>query len=199
MLAKNKFDQKKLFWALETGNAKVVAQAIRENAMDPRGDFAELRLLNAANKGHTELANLLLDEGVRVDPKNKYGWTPLAFAAQRADAALARLLIARGADLNAKSDHGWTPLMLAASTGSLELVKLLLESGADPGIENSKNSKAFDLTDDKRIKHLILKYPEKFYEDQDKAARQLGELKRKDGVSQIIESLESDIRKQVEE
>lgn len=86
----------------------------------------------ACEKGHAEVAKLLISKGAYV---NAIGWrkTPLHFAARSGDKATVELLLSKGADINAKSSAGRTPLFEAVASlapGRREVVELLVLKGA---------------------------------------------------------------------
>ncbi len=118
-------------------------------------------LHRAAEQGHAELCELLLDRGANVNARHaETGWTPLHMVfghrAGEAQRALAERLIERGARLDAfaaaaigdierRSDldlasrglEGATPLHFSGTTGALEW---LLESGFDPSARCEHNA-----------------------------------------------------------
>jgi cytohesin len=87
----------------------------------------------AAQGGHADVVEFLLDKGAQVNHPNIIGETPLHCAATAESPAGAILLAARGADLGARTQpRGATPLTLATAFGRLATMKMLLERGADP-------------------------------------------------------------------
>ena len=87
-------------------------------------------LHEASERGHKDMAELLLAKGADVNAKNKYGWTPLHRAAIWGQKEVAELLISKGADINAKDNNGSTPLHDAAH-GGYQVSDLLISKGAD--------------------------------------------------------------------
>jgi len=82
---------------------------------------------------HTEIAKLLLDNGMNPNHMNWHHLTLLHDMAQDGDLEKARLLLDHGADINAvDEEYRSTPLGLAARWGHRDMVALLLERGADP-------------------------------------------------------------------
>ncbi|MCB9228922.1 MAG: ankyrin repeat domain-containing protein [Deltaproteobacteria bacterium] len=93
-------------------------------------------LITAAENGHLEAVELLLEAGVDVNKPDKYGQTPLLLAVfnSNEDEDIAKLLIQYGADVNKASNRGESPLSFAAGSRNHELSKLLIECGADVNV-----------------------------------------------------------------
>ena len=87
----------------------------------------------AAERGDTELAQLLIYAGANVSAVTRIGlYTPLHLAAKSGNAAVAKAIIDAGADVNAKANpSGATPMHLAASAGSDAVINLLADAKAD--------------------------------------------------------------------
>jgi len=49
-------------------------------------------LMEASQKGHTEIVKMLIDTGAQVNIKNKYGTTPLMIASDKGHAEIVELL-----------------------------------------------------------------------------------------------------------
>ena len=94
-------------------------------------------LHSAAEKGHKEIAELLIAKGLLfkgadVNAKNDGGITPLHGAAIGGQKEIAELLIAKGATVNAKANDGRTPLDWSANG---EIADLLRKHGGKSGEE----------------------------------------------------------------
>lgn len=69
------------------------------------------RLIEAAQRGDTDLVKELLAKGADVNVKTRYGATALFFAVDKANVELVRLLIEKGADVNiVDTFYGATPV-----------------------------------------------------------------------------------------
>ncbi len=91
----------------------------------------------AAEKGFTEMAKLLLENGVDFE-KNRH-FRALPAAVERKDAGLVRALLERGATTDGIVPWRWgnaTVLHIAAYHGSAEVVQLLLDAGAELEAKN---------------------------------------------------------------
>ncbi len=98
-------------------------------------------LIDAAEKGHTDVVNYLLDHNFDVNAMNERGATALMVAAQYNDmATLERLIKAPGLIIDLKNKVGVTALMLAVDNGHAHAVNILLFSAvpADANIETKK-------------------------------------------------------------
>jgi len=94
----------------------------------------------AAEKGHVEIARLLLEHGADPNARDMYGVTPLHLATYWGHLDVVKLLLEHGADPNAKEKLGGeTPLYWAVQHKRTDIAKLLLKHGADPN-NRSKRS-----------------------------------------------------------
>ncbi|RYP43640.1 hypothetical protein DL768_009815 [Monosporascus sp. mg162] len=84
----------------------------------------------AAENGHKEIVQLLLDKGAETDAKDNGDQTPLWWAAEKGHKEIVQLLLDKGAKTDAKDNNGLTPLWWAAEKGHKEIVQLLLDEGA---------------------------------------------------------------------
>jgi len=97
------------------------------NAKDKYGETA---LMFAAEKGHTEIVQLLLQKGADVNAKTNSDRTALMLAAAKAHTEIVQLLLKNGADVNAKNKYGQTAYDLAEND---EIKKILKQYGGKSG------------------------------------------------------------------
>jgi len=121
-----------LFEAVKQVDLQGVKDFLAKGAdVNAKDDSGWTPLIHAANRGHNEVAALLIAKGADVNAKNEGGVTTLSFAVSEGHKEIAELLIAKGADVNTKDDSGWTPLYYAARRGHKEIAELLIAAGAD--------------------------------------------------------------------
>ena len=116
------------------GDVQVV-RAVLTSGQDvnaPQGD-GMTALHWAAERGHAELAALLLYAGANVEAVTRIGnYTPLHLASRAGSAAVATALLDAGADVAARtSNSDVAPIHLASASGNTETIALLLDRGAD--------------------------------------------------------------------
>ncbi len=100
----------------------------------------------AAERGHEEILEVLLDAGSEVDSRAGLGghsnMTPLHVSCHNGHTPLAKRLLDAGADFNATRQYldrlGITCLHLATENGHLETVRLLLATSIDKDAQDSK-------------------------------------------------------------
>jgi ankyrin repeat protein len=98
----------------------------------------ETSLHVAAEYGHIDIVQLLLDRGALIDGVDSSGWAALHTGAIKGHLDIVRLLLDRGAQIDAKDNMGATALLLAINKRHVEIVRLLLDRGAGKEIADSK-------------------------------------------------------------
>ncbi len=118
-----------LLRAASAGDAKAVAAALAKGAdVNAKSAYGATALSFAADKGHTEVARVLIQGKADVNAKDKlYQSTPLTWAVMRNNVGVIKLLVEAGA----KGHEG--TLRSAATAGKTELVRALLETGKYKG------------------------------------------------------------------
>ncbi len=99
---------------------------------DVDGECDATPLLLAAEYGHKEIVDLLIEKGANVNTVCVDNHSALYYAAQNGHIEIVKTLIDKGADVNLLSkDEVSTAILAALYKGQTEVVKLLLEVGAD--------------------------------------------------------------------
>ncbi|XP_068614514.1 ankyrin repeat and SAM domain-containing protein 3-like [Brachionichthys hirsutus] len=126
-----------LHTACSIGQYDVVAECIkkREADLDGKNIGGWTPLMYASYIGHDNIANLLLEAGVKVNAATPRGLTPLMLAASCGNESIAYFLLQQGADLELKDLRGWTALYHCTSTGHQQMVKFLLDHHANVNVE----------------------------------------------------------------
>jgi ankyrin repeat protein len=124
-----------------TPNTPQIIALVRAGAdVKAKDQFGYTPLHWAARRGHTELAQTLLDAGADAKAENDMGETPLHEAACEGHTEFAQTLLNAGADAKAENDMGYTPLHEAACEGHTELVQTLLNAGANANAKDEDGS-----------------------------------------------------------
>jgi ankyrin repeat protein len=118
--------------------AKALLKANPDLVFNQASYASQTPLHLAAEYGHKDVAELLLDNKANVEAKAYGGWTPLLNAVFGGHKDLVELLVANKADVNVKEDAGRTPLHVAAENGYTEIAAFLLASKADVQAKNRK-------------------------------------------------------------
>ncbi|CAE7232853.1 Ank3 [Symbiodinium sp. CCMP2456] len=103
------------------------------DAMNSKRGFSALG--RAADLGHVEVAQLLLEAGADPDLQSMNGFghvlAPLQIAARQGHVELLRLLLEARADQDTKHSDDMTPLAMALEMGHTESVSVLVAAGAE--------------------------------------------------------------------
>ncbi|XP_053323897.1 serine/threonine-protein phosphatase 6 regulatory ankyrin repeat subunit B-like [Spea bombifrons] len=124
-----------LHYCAGVGNEDVLLEMIRhigcnqiQQAMNKQAKNGWSPLLVAAERGHTEVVKILLQNHARVDVFDEHGKAALHLAAEKGHDEIADVLLRHKAFVNAKTKLGLTPLHLCAQKGYNHLVKMLVET-----------------------------------------------------------------------
>lgn len=131
LAARDRFGQTPLDIALDYKNASTVATLLRlgQKLKDSQG-IAEEAMESATLRGQTEIARILLENGLDVNKPSAGGSSYLNDAALKGQAKMVQLLLDHGALVTAQNQSGGTPLHDAALGGNAEVATLLLDHGA---------------------------------------------------------------------
>ncbi|VVD04769.1 unnamed protein product [Leptidea sinapis] len=115
---------------LENTGAAIEAASKFTNGINQQDAFMRTALHYAAEQGHTDVVNLLINSGSKLDVTAGDGLTPLHAAVIKNHIGTVKLLLSAGSHVNYKTHEKMTALHFAASRGYLELVKILVSNGA---------------------------------------------------------------------
>ena len=92
-------------------------------------------LIRAADRGHVDIIQELLNTEIKIDHVNRLGWTALLEAIILGDGGerhteVVRLLVDAGADVNLADSAGVTPLAHAKQRGFAAMIEILESAGA---------------------------------------------------------------------
>ncbi len=145
---------KKLHQASKLGDAievmNQINQGVEVNAQNLfAGGYTPLML--AAQGGHLDVVQLLIENGADVNARNLAGVTALMEASRGGFDRIVELLLKNGAEVNVKIESKWgtrklngtTALMLAATAGHLNIVSMLIKYGADLNARTSQGATAW--------------------------------------------------------
>lgn len=129
--ARDRFGQTPLDIALAYKNGNVVAALLHlGQKLKESEQIAEETMESATLRGQTEIARLLLDNGLDVNKPSANGSSYLNDAALKGQKKMVQLLLDHGASLGARNQSGGTALHDAALGGNADVVGLLLDRGA---------------------------------------------------------------------
>lgn len=138
--------------AAKKGDLKLLKSLLKDSAstlnqadIDRRGRMGETPLSAAAENGHLEICQLLVDNGATVDAgKDRGARTPLIEAASQGHAGVVQYLLSKGADINARG--GGVTAILAAARNDVfpfkpkgnrkKTIAALLDGGADVNVQD---------------------------------------------------------------
>ena len=129
--------------AARRGDAEAVRSLIDEGADVNEAEGDGMTALHwASQRGHAEIAALLIAASAKVEAKTRIGsYTPLHLGSRGGHVSIIMMLLEAGADPEAvTSTSGVTPLHLAAAAVSgADAVAALLQHGADPDARESSS------------------------------------------------------------
>jgi ankyrin len=161
----DKSDNTALMLAVTGKHPEIVKILLGLQADNSRPDVeGNSPLAKASKLGFTDIANILLDNGVNVNAQNKFLNTPLMLAASEGHTSTVQVLLAANPDLAIRNKSSHTALMLAAQEGHLPVVEILLAQGDDIKRRNKDGKNAQQLARDNKHDTLA-QYLQKYQQD----------------------------------
>ena len=128
-----------LYWACHDGKIDLVQRLVKAGAdvNMPRNEGNITALWKAAQLGHLDIVEYLLEQGAMTDIQDDELGTPLYVASENGSVPVIRCLVQRGADVNMVGGLHRRALNAAAFFGQIEIVQLLLQQNVkvDPDEE----------------------------------------------------------------
>ncbi len=136
----------KLLDAIKVGNIEAVKESLAAGAEVNYWSWS-FPLGVAAWNGHTDIVELLINEGANVNMHAGTGDTALHSAARNGNVEIVILLLDAGADVNDVNNPEWTPLHNAAQNGHKVVAELLIANGADVSARDWNGETPLDFTE----------------------------------------------------
>lgn len=138
-------DDSTVFHAVETGDTKLLGDAITAANVNATQVDGSTSLILAAKSGELPSLELLCTSGAKLEEKDSVlGWTALMAAVQGGHIACVQALLDRRADVDTKDATGWTALMVAARRKDQQCVRALLNAGATVDSTDARGSSAME-------------------------------------------------------
>ncbi|KAI1015459.1 hypothetical protein LB504_010921 [Fusarium proliferatum] len=122
---------KGLHLAAYFGNMAETQILVIENHPDLRDGDGRTALNHAANNGHFDVVEILLENGANIDLSDCWLFTPLSRVCVSGHTTIAEILLQNHAQVDPKNHQERTPLSHAAEHGNTAIVQLLLDHNAD--------------------------------------------------------------------
>ncbi|XP_046337771.2 ankyrin repeat domain-containing protein 17-like [Haliotis rufescens] len=144
----DRFDNNILHYACLGGHVEVVKYVLSQDmvSINSRGWKKMTPAMTAAERGHKEVVELLVNEGANVTLVNKKGDNLLHSASRGGNVEVVKFVLSL--DMVSINSRGWknmTPAMTAAVKGHKEVVELLVSKGADVSLLDKGNNNLLHL------------------------------------------------------
>ncbi|XP_063595002.1 ankyrin-2-like [Penaeus indicus] len=134
-----------MHWAAKKGAMKELLQLIKAFGISDQDECKTTPLHLAAQEGHADIVEALINYGVNIDARDKSGRTPLFMAALNGHLGVAEALIRRGAKVTALTFQNRTALHQAAQSGSLSVTQMLVRAGLPVACQDQNGLTPLDL------------------------------------------------------
>ena len=143
-------------------NVKLILDA-NPSLLNLRCSGGQTPIMAATLAGSAKVAKRLLEIGADTSIGEDMGYTPFHGAGFQGRAEIGQMLLDHGLSPIDMHSDGYTPLHRAAwgsEKRHTEFVKFLLENGVDPNIPSRSGQTAFQMTNNRNTKNVLLKYIE---------------------------------------
>ena len=146
-----------LYYAALCGFRDIANHLIDAHPQDinARGGKHVTPLHAALERGHLNVAMLLVERGADMASRDSKSRTPLHIGSYYGYTEVVSLLIYSGADLDAEGDSWKTPLYLASEEGRQDAARLLLEHKADPNYSDVRGRTPLHLASERGHDEIV--------------------------------------------
>lgn len=146
-----------LLKAAADGDLDKVKRLVEEEmaSVIARNNFGVSAIIQAANNGHTNVVEALVNYGANIEDESNNGKTSLHWACYWGHYSTVQLLIQKGANISAIDVEGMTPLMSATFKKHILIVKLLLRKGASVLTTNDHGATALTIAKNQDNPNLV--------------------------------------------
>lgn len=128
------------------------------NGVDDHTPALSTALFCACEKGHVDIAELLLQKGANINAKEQSSvtdMTPLMVAALSGHSVVVKMLLGRAPATNQQHFGGGTALHLAASAGHGDIVQILLNHGADVSVVTNSGENVLEYARERGQENIV--------------------------------------------
>ncbi|XP_048257810.1 serine/threonine-protein phosphatase 6 regulatory ankyrin repeat subunit A-like [Haliotis rufescens] len=137
-----------LHLACQRGQMELVKYIVSQDMVDinRRGLKKRSPVMIAAESGHKEVVELLVNKGADASLMDKKGNNILHLACQMGHVEVVKYVLSQDiVDINSRGWKTKTPMMMAAEEGHKEVVELLLNKGTDPSLVDKRGNNILHL------------------------------------------------------
>lgn len=155
---------KQLIEAARRGDYNQVRQLVSNHCGLYSSDWSGTTALHvAAQNGHKDIVEILLNEGANQDARTKVERTALHLAAQYGHLPVVDLLISYWSDVNATDMLKMSPLHWATDKGHVNVVERLLQAGADATLRSKFQLTPLDIAYNSHLHEMIDMFKVSFF------------------------------------
>ncbi|KAK1450831.1 hypothetical protein CMEL01_16782 [Colletotrichum melonis] len=145
-----------LYYACQKGLTATVTKLLLDiQDVNAQGGYFGNALQGASERGHKEIAQMLIDNGANVNAQGgKYG-NALQGASERGHKEIVQMLIDNGANVNAQGGEYGNALQGASQEGHGEIAQMLIDNGANVNAQGGKYGNALQGASERGHKEIV--------------------------------------------